>query len=69
MLVGLWLLFWFGSNQVLKLSIVVVMSMIYVTWGVVHHKQHNDLHPKIVLEYIVVALMAVVVYATLLYRT
>lgn len=68
MLVGLWGLFWFNYSRTMQLSIATTMAIVYVTWGIIHHKQHNDLHLKIVAEYLLVALLAVLVYASLLYR-
>ena len=68
MLVGLWGIFWFSYSKGLQLSIAICMSAAYVVWGIIHHKQHNDLHIKIISEYLLVALLAVLVYASLLYR-
>jgi len=42
------------------------MSVSYVTWGIVHHWHHRDLHIKIVFEYLVIAIFAVLLFASLL---
>lgn len=68
-LVGLWGLFWFDYDRAMQLSIVVSMAVSYVIWGIIHHRQHKDLHPKIVLEYVLMAFLAVLIIGFLLYRT
>lgn len=68
MLLGLWGLFWFDYSPPMQLSIVISMAAAYVTWGIVHHRMHRDLHIKIIFEYLLVAIFAILVYATLLYR-
>jgi hypothetical protein len=69
LLVGLWGLFWFGYNPAMQLSIFISMSVSYVVWGIVHHQEHHDLHFKIVIEYILVATLAVLVFGSMLFRT
>ena len=68
-LVGLWGLFWFGYQPAMQLSILISMSVSYVVWGIVHHHEHHDLHMKIVLEYILVATLAVLLFGSMLLRT
>lgn len=47
--------------------IMIALSISYVVWGIVHHSHIGDLHPKIVVEYILVAMLAVLMFASLLY--
>jgi hypothetical protein len=68
-LVGLWGIFWFSYNPVVQMTIVVAMAISYVAWGVVHHQEHRDLHVKVILEYILVALLAVLIMGSLVLRT
>lgn len=69
MVVGLWGIFWFDYNQSLQLGIVISLAISYVAWGVVHHWQHKDLHIKIIFEYLLVAIFAILIFASLLLRT
>ncbi len=69
MLVGLWGIFWFSFQPAVQLIIIIAMSVSYVVWGIIHHYEHKDLHPKIVLEYILVAMLAILVFGSLLLRT
>jgi hypothetical protein len=68
-LVGLWGLFWFSYQPPMQLSIVISMAVSYVVWGIVHHREHRDLHIKIIVEYILVATLAVLLFGSLLLRT
>lgn len=68
-LVGLWGVFWFSFQPLMQLAILVGMSSAYVVWGVIHHYEHRDLHVKIVFEYLLVALFAVLVFGSLLFRS
>ena len=68
-LVGLWGLFWFSYDHSLQFSILLAMALSYIFWGVIHHRQHRDLHVKILFEYILVAMLAVLVFGSLLLRT
>jgi len=54
------------GNRRLQFKIVLVTSFLYVVWGIVHHFLEKTLYPKIVVEYIVVALLAVVILGGLL---
>jgi hypothetical protein len=68
-LVGLWGLFWFNYQPAMQLAIILSMAFSYVVWGVIHHQEHHDLHIKIVVEYILVALLAVLLFSSLILRS
>lgn len=67
-LIGLWGIFWFSYQPAMQLAILISMSVAYVVWGIIHHREHRDLHIKIVFEYILVAVFAVLVFGSLLLR-
>lgn len=67
-LVGLWGLFWFNYQPAMQFSILLSMAFSYVVWGIVHHQEHRDLHIKIIVEYILVSLLAVMLFGSLLLR-
>ncbi len=69
MLIGLWGVFLFSFQPALQLSVVVSMAICYVIWGVIHHQEHRDLHVKIVIEYILVAVLGILIFGSLLVRT
>lgn len=68
LLVGLWGLFWFDYNPAIQLGIVISLGVAYVVWGIVHHLYHRDLHLKIILEYVLMATLAVLIFGSLLFR-
>jgi len=68
-LVGLWGLFWFNYQPSMQFSILLSMSVSYVVWGIVHHREHHDLHVKIVVEYILWAALVVLLFGSMLLRT
>lgn len=55
------------GNRRLQFKIVVLTSFLYVVLGIIHHFFEKTLYPKIVVEYIVVALLAVVILGGLLF--
>jgi len=56
----------FIGDKELQFKIILVTSFLYVVWGVVHHFLEKTLYPKIVIEYIAVALLAIVILGGLL---
>lgn len=43
---------------------VTIAAAAYVSWGIIHHARRGDLHLKIVLEYLALALLGVVITYT-----
>lgn len=41
-------------------------AVLYVAWGLLHQFRRGNFHPRIVLEYFLVALLGVIIVATLL---
>jgi hypothetical protein len=37
--------------------ITVGFTLLYIIWGLWHHKKEKSLHPKIALEYFIIALL------------
>jgi hypothetical protein len=59
----------FRSNVVLGQLIAVIGGLYYFFWGIVHHIFDKDLHVKIVLEYLVIALIGVLLLLSLAVRS
>ncbi len=68
MLTGLWGIFWFDYYHPLQIAIVVSMGVSYVVWGIIHHTLHKDIHLKIVMEYLLVAVLAIFIFVSLIVR-
>ena len=68
-LVGLWGIFWFTRQPGLQMIILASMAVSYVVWGIVHHREHHDLHIKIVAEYLLIAILVVLIFGSLLFTS
>jgi len=62
------LLFYFRQNFDAhdQRRVVYVTAALYLAWSLFHHYRRGDLHLSIILEYILLALFAVIVAATTL---
>lgn len=59
----------FSSDRGIQLVVVWMMAVSYIIWGVVHHLVHQDFHPRVLLEYLLITAMGVLpVSAFLLQR-
>ncbi|HEX8965733.1 MAG TPA: hypothetical protein VF820_04865 [Patescibacteria group bacterium] len=47
-----------GQKQ-LQVALIVLTSIFYVIWGVVHHTVHHSFSVKIMLEYIAIAIFGI----------
>ena len=65
-LVGLWGIFLFSYQPAVQLVVLISMSVSYVVWGIMHHKEHRDLHLRIVAEYLLIATLAILLFGSLL---
>jgi hypothetical protein len=59
-LIGLVLLFAAKSNQPLQSMIILLIALLYFVWSLVHHYIHHQLHPRVVIEYALIAVLGVV---------
>lgn len=58
--------FWTARGNVpLQLAIGAVTTVAYVAWGILSHVITRNLHRKVVIEYVLVGLIALVLLATL----
>lgn len=48
-----------GGNTGLQFFIGLITAISYVVWGIIHHLLEGDLHKKIVVEYVLIAAIAV----------
>lgn len=58
----------FPYDQIFRSTVVVALGISFVIWGVVHHFIHEDLHIKVVWEYIMTALLATVILLSLIWK-
>jgi hypothetical protein len=65
-IVGAFLFFRF--DRIYQMIIVLVAGLAYVLWGIIHHHVNDDLHLKVVVEYVLVALLAELIIFSLILR-
>ena len=54
------LLLWPSKN--LQLMVIIVTSLFYLFYGILHHRVEHDLTVKIVVEYVLVAVLVTVLF-------
>lgn len=65
-LVGGLFTFWLAQgNMMLQLVTGTVTAAAYVAWGIIHHVIKGDVHRKVVIEYVLIGLIAIVLLLTL----
>ena len=66
--IGLVLFWFFTGLPNRQYAVVIAISSLYFLWGIFHHLVEGDLHGRIVVEYLLIALMAVVLLRGVIYR-
>lgn len=64
--IGFW---YFGYDRLFQSAVAVAVAVAYVTWGIVHHAIHKDLYLSVVIEYLVVAILGLVLVFSLVIRS
>jgi len=61
-------LFWIvRDDKTMQMLVGILLSILYVAWGMVYHAMQGSLYPKIVIEYLLVGAIAVIVIATVVW--
>lgn len=55
-----------AGDKRLQFKVGVITACLYIIWGVLHHNLEKTLYLKIVIEYIAVAILAMVILGGLL---
>jgi hypothetical protein len=63
---GLGAFLYASPDTALQFIVGIVIAVSYVIWGLIHHAIEKDLHQKVVVEYILIAAIAIVLLATIL---
>lgn len=64
---GLAAFYYVRSDRTLQFAVGTVTSIAYVFWGIVHHILEKDIHGNLVVEYVLMAGVAIVILATILF--
>lgn len=65
---GLLLFNYFIGFPNIQFTIVLVIAFLYFLWGVVHHMVEGDFHPRIMVEYLLIALLAILLLRGAIFR-
>jgi hypothetical protein len=65
---GLFGFFGFIGHPVLRITVAAALGIYYFGWGIIHHSIDGSLHRIIVLEYLLMAILAVTVLVSLVIR-
>jgi hypothetical protein len=60
-LTGLGLLFYLAYDKNLQFLTICFMASFYIGWAVLHHYHHHNITLKIMIEYILIGILAVVI--------
>lgn len=64
---GTWLFYQLQGQILAQFIVGCVTTLTYIAWGILYHLLEEDLHWKIVVEYLLVGAIAMVVLATVLW--
>lgn len=42
-----------------QIAVVLIVVVIYISMGLLHHHLHHDIHKRIVLEYIIISILVI----------
>ena len=65
---GIGLFYLFRFNPLYQMKVILATSIAYVVWGIIHHWLSEDLHLKVVLEYLLIAILVNLIVLSLLFR-
>lgn len=56
----------FQFQTTFQIILIIFLGLTYILWGIIHHFKIKDLHPRIILEYVLIALLGTAVLITIL---
>ena len=69
MAVGILGFLFFSYDRIFQVALAFALCASYVSWGVVHHKIHDDFDLFVFLEYLSVALLGFLMVSFLIFRS
>ncbi len=58
----------FSYDKQFQAVLTIAIAIAYVLWGIIHHLLHKDLYFAVVLEYLLYAILGVVIVFSVLLR-
>lgn len=66
---ALWGFINFDYDKMFQSAVAIALGISFVIWGVVHHHIHDDLHHKILFEYIAISTFGTVVLLSVIWTS
>ncbi len=64
--IGTFMFFYENGNHPFQLAVAVMTTIAYVIWGMIHHAIQQDLHRKVVVEYVLIGMIAIMLFLIVL---
>lgn len=64
--VAIILILYFNGNKNFQQMVIIGLSILYILWGIFHHSKEKTLHPKVVIEYSLFAILGTILVIGLL---
>jgi hypothetical protein len=58
----------FSYSKNFQVGIAIATAASYVSWGIVHHYMHKDLHFEVFVEYLAMAILGLTILFSLILR-
>jgi len=55
-------------NPLFQAWTLIITSIFYVLWSLIHHHLEGDLHPKVLMEYLLMVLLVNLIILSLIFR-
>lgn len=68
LIVGFAGLILFSYDKRFQIVVSIATGISYVSWGLIHHHIHRDLHFEVFMEYLAVAILGTVILFSLILR-
>lgn len=66
LIIGVSVFLYAYGDRSMQLTVGIFTAVAYLVWGIIHHALEKDLHWRIVLEYVLIATIAVVLLMTII---
>lgn len=63
---SMWTLLTVTALDGTRILVIAVTAGFYVLWGILYHKHLDDLHPRIIWEYLLIGVLSVILFGMLL---
>lgn len=60
------LILYFNGSKNIQQIIIIALSILYIVWGILHHLKEKSLQARVVIEYVLLALLGCIVVIGLL---